>query len=137
MLFMLAAAPYAQNANEGAKAETTAFDFPKNREGEVAAAFIEAFSSGSEENLSAFMAKFGSEAWQAKGSEEVYSYKRMHQLLGSLLPHSIVESKDADIVVLVRSKSIGAYFSVGLTLDEGTPRMLDDHFIRPAARPGG
>lgn len=137
VLCVLVTAPQAQETAQTTTPEAPAFDYPDTRQGEIAAAFVASFNSGDEETVSAFIAEYGNETWQEGEAKELYSYNRLHQLLGELMPLSVIDSKDADIVVLVKSASIGSYFNVGITLDEASPAMLDEVFIRPAARPKG
>lgn len=139
-LFAALAAPARPQAEEAAKGSTKpsavkGFDFPSNRSGEVAEAFITTFNSGDSTSVSGFLADFCSEARRPELEKELWAYGRLYELLGALTPYSIAESSANSIVVLVRSDNVGSYFNVGITLDDGTPAMVVEHFIRPAAPP--
>ena len=127
----LVVAPTSAQENDGK--EAAAFNFPDDRAGTIAEAFITTFNSGEQATVSDFLSTYTSEERREEMEKELWAYKRLFELLGTLTPQSVVDSKEADIVVLVRSEAVGSYFNVGISLDEGAPAMLDEHFIRPGS----
>ncbi|UCH85041.1 MAG: hypothetical protein JSW50_04960, partial [Candidatus Latescibacterota bacterium] len=104
------------------------FAYPDGPSGEIARAYVEAFSSGADSLMIAFHESYLSE----KGIEEasiktrMWEYRRLHNMLGTLLPHSVVKNDDSSLVLMVKSKKLDTWFQLGIEMDADSTGMVLD-----------
>lgn len=113
------------------------FAYPEGRVGEVAKAFVTAFSSGDEDVATKFYNTYlSAEAMEEHPlKDQLWRYQHMYNLLGAITPQSIVSHEGASLVLLVESETLQSFFHVGIELNSATPPLLIDAYIRPAPRP--
>jgi hypothetical protein len=113
------------------------FEYPKGRAGEIGRAYVEAFSSGDDSLATQFYNTYLSAPAMDERplKDQLWRYHHLYDLLGVLIPQSVVENKPSSLILLVKSEAIDSYFHVGLELDSASPAKLSDVYIRPAPRP--
>lgn len=137
VLFGAPLGPAAQNAASRPESSDTSFTYPKERRGEIARAFIDAFNSGDENRMRDFHYSFGADATTNSETVEdaVWQNQRLHKLLGALVPYRLARSDDSTLVLLARSDTLKSWFHVGFELSRTEPAQVMGQFIRPAPRP--
>jgi len=120
-----------------AAGDSKSFEYPEGRMGDVAAIFLHAFDSDGDAAIADFHKTYLSEAALKAHplDQQLWRYNSMAGMLGTLTPQKVVEKKASSLVLLVKSEEIGTYFHLGLEFNDAKPKMLDDFFIRPAAKP--
>ena len=119
------------------KAAPTRFEYPEDRVGDIAEAYITAFSSGQDSLMVVFQDTFFSRLARERYpvDEQLWRYRRLYAMLGALSPERVVASEETTLVLLAKSEALGTWFHVNIELDDGTPRMVRRLLVEPAARP--
>ena len=126
--------------NTGNAAVTKAvagFEYPAGDTGDVAEAFLDAFNTGNEEVVADFYVAHETEATFEKRplKEQLYRYKGLYKLMGTLVPHGVLELEKSEIVLLVKSEKRGTWFKVGFEFESGVSGQLENHYVRPVPPP--
>lgn len=131
LLFALAALLPVERAAAGE------FEYPEDRAGDIAEAYITAFSSGQDSLMAVFQDTFLSTDARERHSigERLWQYRSLYAMLGALSPERVVTREDTTLVLLAKSEELGTWFHVNIELDDGTPRMVRRLLVEPAARP--
>ena len=113
------------------------FAYPDGVSGDIARAYVEAFSSGSDSLMTAFHRAYLSEAGSEEASIEtrLWEYRRVHKMLGALTPHRVVKNDESMLMLIVKSSKLDTWFELGIEMDADSSGMVVDVDLQPAAKP--
>lgn len=108
---------------------------PETAAGRVAAAFLAAYGADGEEAMRRYLVEVRSEAALSRKpvDERLAQFRRFRGMLGELSLHSVSESDEHEITLLVSSE-VG-WMSIRFALDPDPPHKLESFSIRPGAAP--
>ena len=117
--------------------DTAEFTYPDSRVGEIARAWVEQFNSGDDEQTRRFEETYRAESALKKRSIEdrIARYPQLRGMLGTLIPHSVIEETPSGLKLLARSGSMDMWLSLRFDLEPEAPHKLKSIEVRPATDP--
>jgi len=117
--------------------DTAEFTYPDSRVGEIARAWVEQFNSADDQQTRRFEETYRAESALKKRSvdDRVARYPQLRGMLGTLIPHSVIEETPGGLKLLARSGSMDMWLSLRFDLEPEAPHKLKSIEVRPATDP--
>lgn len=119
-----------------AQTQTTApageLKFPDTRAGKTFASFLKALNSGDLATMKSFHVGMGNEAAAEENSKQDLGF---YQHSGGVIPHSIIETSEYSITLLVKTKKDGEWLKLKIALQQSAPFGIASLSIQPSSEP--